>query len=147
MKHELTNKIKNIKSKTLYKIKALKNFADVKEGDLEEHVESEDNLSQDDNAKVYRNAFVYGHANISGNSYGTPYVYDKANISQTNILQVKFLYFIKKRILTAILTKDDKILYTIGCKKILLKKNFFTEYTMKMVNQKKSSQIRIFKTY
>ena len=86
MKHELTNKIKNIKSKTLYKIKALKNFADVKEGDLGEHVESEDNLSQDDNAKIYRNAFVYGHANISGNSYGTPYVYDKANISQTNIL-------------------------------------------------------------
>lgn len=54
----------------LYRIKALKSFGDVKEGDLGGFIENEDNLSQDgnswiyDNARVYENARVYGNASI-----------------------------------------------------------------------------------
>lgn len=42
----------------LYRIEALKDFGDVKEGDLGGYIESEDNLSHDDNSWVGGNAMV-----------------------------------------------------------------------------------------
>ena len=44
----------------LYRIKALKDFGDVKKGDLGGYVESVNNLSQDDESWVYDNACVSG---------------------------------------------------------------------------------------
>ena len=58
----------------LYRIKALKDFYDVKKGDIGGYVESENNLSQlgdcwiYDNAKVYDNAFVMGNARVEDNA-------------------------------------------------------------------------------
>ena len=58
----------------LFRIKALKDFNDVKKGDIGGYVESEKNLSQlgdcwiYDNAKVYDNAFVMGNAEVCDNA-------------------------------------------------------------------------------
>lgn len=58
----------------LYRIKAIRDFKDVKVGDLGGFVESEKNLSQDgnswvfDNAKVFDDAEVYGNAKVTGDA-------------------------------------------------------------------------------
>lgn len=61
-----------VKSRKLYRIKALKNFGDVKAGDKGGYVSSEDCLSQDGNAWVYYGAkvvdsHVYDNAIAKGN--------------------------------------------------------------------------------
>lgn len=65
---------------TLYRIKALRNFGDVKAGDLGGYIESEKNLSHEgecwtygnacifDNAKVYEDAKVYENAKVFGSA-------------------------------------------------------------------------------
>ena len=77
---------------TLYRIEALKDFADIKKGDKGGYVQSEANLSQEgncwvlDDAKVYDsarvsdNALVYGNAQVYGNAkvYGEAKVFDTA---------------------------------------------------------------------
>lgn len=52
---------------TLYRIKALKDFGNVKAGDSGGYIQSEHNLSQDGNAWVSDNASIFGNAEISGN--------------------------------------------------------------------------------
>ena len=64
---------------TIYRIRALKDFGDVKAGDLGGYIEKEENLSQEgncwvydnarvfDNAKIYENAKVYGEAQVCDN--------------------------------------------------------------------------------
>ena len=47
MKYELTNETKQVDDVTLYRIRALKDFADVKTGDLGGWVQSTANLSQE----------------------------------------------------------------------------------------------------
>ena len=65
-KYELTSTTTEWAGKTLYKIKALKDFSNVKKGDLGGWVEKESNLSQQNDAWVYGNAKVYGDARVSG---------------------------------------------------------------------------------
>lgn len=75
-KYELTSNTKVWKGKTLYQIRALIDFDDVKAGDLGGYVEREENLSHDDNAWVSGNARVSGDARVSGNArvYGDAWV-------------------------------------------------------------------------
>ncbi len=61
-KYELTDETKKIDGQTWHRIKALKDFADVKKGELGGFIEKEDNLSQEGNC------WVYGVAEISGNA-------------------------------------------------------------------------------
>lgn len=62
------------KTRWLYRIIALKDFADVKKGDIGGFIKSENNLSQEgncwiyDNAEVMDNALVQGNARIVGNA-------------------------------------------------------------------------------
>ena len=71
-KYKLTEESINYCGKILYRIEALKDFANVKKGDKGGYVEKEDNLSQEgdcwisDNAKVYCNAKVCGNAQVFG---------------------------------------------------------------------------------
>lgn len=51
---------------TLYRIRALKEFGDVKAGDIGGYVESEDNLSHDGDCWIYDDAMVYANARIFG---------------------------------------------------------------------------------
>ncbi len=87
----MTNKDKKyelIKSdkEGLYRVRALRDFSDVKKGDIGGYVQSEDNLSHDggawvcDNATVCGNAWVYDNATVCGNArvYGGAWVCDDA---------------------------------------------------------------------
>ena len=71
---------------TLYRIVALKDFADVKAGDKGGYVESEDNLSQDGNSWVYHRAKVWNAARISDDAqvFGQAEVYDNAQVGGTS---------------------------------------------------------------
>ena len=79
-KYELINGNKEINSVVLHRIKALKDFNDVKKGDLGGWIEKEDNLSHDGNCWVYDNARVYGDANVFDDAhvYGNAKVYGNA---------------------------------------------------------------------
>lgn len=74
-KYELTDETIQIAEKTLHRIKALRDFGNVKAGDLGGFVESEKNLSHDGDccvggsAHVGGNAWVEGSACVGGNAY------------------------------------------------------------------------------
>jgi len=73
----LTEETRVVKNKTLYRIKAEKDFGEVKKGELGGFVEKEENLSHRGKAWISDNACVYGDAKVSGNAY----VYDNAQVS------------------------------------------------------------------
>ncbi|WP_208433221.1 hypothetical protein [Bartonella taylorii] len=91
-KFALTNETRVFGNHTLYRIQALKDFADVKAGDLGGFIEKESNLSHDGNCwvyddalvfkngHVYENAKVFGNAIVAGYVYGNAHVYGKAII-------------------------------------------------------------------
>lgn len=68
-KYELTNEIKNLADGVvLYRIRALKDFANVKAGDLGGFIQKERNLAQDGDAWVDGEAWVSGNALVEGNA-------------------------------------------------------------------------------
>lgn len=81
-KFELTNNTIEHLGRTLYQIKCIKPFGNVKFGDLGGWIEKEENLSQKgncwvyDNAKVFDDAFVHHNAKIFDNAQ----VYDEAHV-------------------------------------------------------------------
>mgnify|MGYP002765375801 FL=1 len=158
--------------RTLYRIKALRDFSNVKAGDVGGYVQSEDNLSHKgdcwvydnvkvfnsarihDDARIFENAQVYDEAEVFGSAriHGNAKIYDEAGIfdnatvfenarvcnnarikynarvygnakieRDTIIGQIStpykkvFQYQCEKRVLTAILTEDNQIFYSIGC--------------------------------
>ena len=190
---------------TLYRIKALKDFKNIKAGELGGYVESEKNLSHEGecwiyeyakvyedaivcenakvfgeaevfgdakvyenvevggeaqvyedarvfgNAKVFRNAEVFGNAKILGNArvygntkvygdsrvcgnaeiYGRARVYGNVVINEGTIIgkvsmpyKDIFQHQCKNRMLTAILTENDNILYTLGCQENITEEEF-----------------------
>ena len=76
-KYELTSETKDFLGHTLYRIRALVSFGDVRAGDLGGWVEGEKNLGQDGDAWVFGNARVYGDARV----YGNAMVYGDAEVS------------------------------------------------------------------
>ena len=70
------------KEKTLYRIRALKDFDDVKTGNLGGYVENYNNLSQEGNCWIYNNAKVYGNAMVFGDAkvYDYAEIYDNAEV-------------------------------------------------------------------
>jgi UDP-3-O-[3-hydroxymyristoyl] glucosamine N-acyltransferase len=89
MKYKLTKNKKTIKEITLYQIEALKDFSDIKKGDLGGWIEKESNLSQQGDcwvscrARVYGRAMVCDNAQVSGDAwvYGRAMVCDNAQVS------------------------------------------------------------------
>lgn len=83
-KYELTNESINWKGRTLYRIKALKDFDNVKAGDLGGYIECEYNLSHKgncwvkDDAKVYDDAVIHKNAIICNNAE----VYEHASVGE-----------------------------------------------------------------
>ena len=63
-----------VDGRTLYRIEALRDFADVKKGDKGGYVESEKNLSHEGDCWVYNSAKVYDNARV----YDNAKVYDDA---------------------------------------------------------------------
>lgn len=87
-KYELTDNTIEYDGKTLYQIKALKNFGNVKTGYLGGYVEKEENLSHEGNCWVSDEARVYDNAKVSGNArvyndakvFGNAQIYDNAGV-------------------------------------------------------------------
>lgn len=81
-KYELTNEKIEGYGHTLHRIRALKDFGDVKAGDLGGFLESEYNLSHEGNCWVYDDAIVYEEARIYDNAkvYGDAWVYSNAEV-------------------------------------------------------------------
>ena len=81
-KYELTDETIEYCGKTLHRIKAIRNFGNVKVGDLGGFIEKEDNLSHDNNAWISDNAKVYGNAKVSINAlvFGNAQVSDNARV-------------------------------------------------------------------
>ena len=81
-KYELTTNTEMCFGRRLYQIKALKDFGDVKAGDLGGYIEKEENLSQDGIAWVFDNACVYCDAKVYGNAqiHDIARVYDHAEV-------------------------------------------------------------------
>lgn len=84
----LENDTIKVKGHTLHRIQAVRDFGDVKSGDLGGYIEGEHNLSHvgtcwvSDNAKVYGCARVYDDAKICGNAqvWGDAQVYGNADV-------------------------------------------------------------------
>lgn len=106
-KYRLTNETKKVEGETVYRIQALRDFADVKTGQLGGFIASENNLSQFHSAWVYDSACVLrdawveedakvkgkavvkgdarisGHAKVSGNATisGSSWVEENARVT------------------------------------------------------------------
>lgn len=81
-KYEFTGETRPYCGKTLYRIKALKDFADIKAGDLGGWIESENNLSHRENCWVYNDAIVKDKAVIEGNAK----ILDNAEVSEKAVI-------------------------------------------------------------
>ena len=88
IKYRLTNDSINLSSRILHRIQAVKDFSDVKAGDLGGYVETEENLSQVGNAWIYHNAKVFDRAKVYDNVkiYDNARVFNKARIYNNAIV-------------------------------------------------------------
>ena len=83
-KYELTEETVTVYGKTLYRIRAVRDFGSVKTGEFGGYIEKEENLSHFGNAwiygdaRVFGNAWVYGDARVSGDAR----VYGDARVSE-----------------------------------------------------------------
>ena len=116
-KYKLTDETTDVLGITLHRVKALKDFDDVKKGELGGYVESERNLSQAGNARVYGNTRVYDNACV----YGNAWVYDNAKVcgdamicSDTDYMSIKGLGS-EYRSTTIFRTKGKNIAVRCGC--------------------------------
>ena len=112
-KYKLTQNSIEIDNRTLYQIRAFKDFGFVKKGDLGGFIESENNLNHDgncwisgnakvygnvwvsENAQIYENARAYGKAEVSGNARvsGNAWVSENARVSgDTHIFENAHVY-------------------------------------------------------
>lgn len=62
-KYEFTGETKIVKGITLHRIKALKDFGEIRKGDIGGWIEAERNLS------IYNTAWVFGQAQVYGNAF------------------------------------------------------------------------------
>jgi len=81
-KYKMTKKIIIWNGATLHRIKALKNFNNVKKGDIGGYVQYEHNLSQDGDCWLYENSKAYNAASVNGNSR----IYDNAEIYENAVI-------------------------------------------------------------
>ena len=94
-KYELTNETVKGYGHTLHRIRALRDFGDVKKGDLGGFIEKEDNLSHKGTCWVADDAKVYGSAKIDGNVgvFDNARVYGNAKIGDNAmVLDKAFVY-------------------------------------------------------
>ena len=88
-KYELTEETFTVFGKTLYRIRAVRDFGSVKTGEFGGYIEKEENLSHFGNAWISGDAWVYGDARVSGNAwiygdarvFGNAWVYGDARVS------------------------------------------------------------------
>ena len=116
-KYRLTEETIRVGNRTLYRIQALRDFGEVKEGELGGYIEAEKNLSQCCNAWVSGNAWVYGDAWVSGDAcvYGNARVYGNADIKTTGDICSMSGFGSEYRTTTAFRTKNGDVHVSCGC--------------------------------
>lgn len=109
-KYKLTSETIEIDGTILHRIKALKDFSDVKAGDLGGWIEKEENLSQignawiGGNAQVYDSVRVFGNAKVCDNAkvfeaarvYGNAKVYCDAEVCGNEVIHNKADFYKNK---------------------------------------------------
>lgn len=81
-KYKLTDETIEFDGNILHRIKALKNFSNVHEGDLGGWIEKEENLSHNGDCWVYGDAMVYEKSFVHGNAriYGQAEIFNNAEV-------------------------------------------------------------------
>lgn len=110
-KYRLTEETTKVGNRPLYRIQALRDFGNVKEGDIGVYIESEKNLSQDGNAWVYGNARVSDDARVSGDSR----VSGDADIKTAGDICSMSGFGSEYRTTTAFRTKNGDVHVSCGC--------------------------------
>lgn len=116
-KYEMTEETRTVNGRTLHRIRALKSFGNVSDGDLGGWIEKEQNLSQignawvSDNARVYDNAWVSGDACVSGSAR----VSGDARVDSTNQYLTVGPIGRRNDTTTFFNNKDGKISVSYGC--------------------------------
>ena len=116
-KYEMTNDFIYIGTIKLYRIKALKDFNDVKAGDIGGYIEKESNLSHEDIAWVYGDAKVYGNARVGGDAmvYGNALVCGNGDIKHSSDYTTIKGFGSVCRSTTFFRCKDNLVKVTCGC--------------------------------
>lgn len=104
-KYELTKETVTISKKTLYRIRAVRDFGSVKTGDLGGYIEKEENLSHFDDAWVSGNGKVSGNANV----------FDNAEIFNTRHFCTQGPIGSRNGFVTFYRTKDNTVEVKCGC--------------------------------
>lgn len=110
-KYELTEETFTVFGKTLYRIRAVRDFGSVKTGEFGGYIEKEENLSHFGDAWVYGNAKVSGDARVSGNAW----VYGNAEVFNTRHFFVQGPIGSRDGYVTFYRTKDDTVEVRCGC--------------------------------
>ena len=122
-KYELTEETFTVFGKTLYRIRAVRDFGSVKTGEFGGYIEKEENLSHFGNAWIYGDAWVYGDARVSGNAWiygdarvsGNARVYGNAEVFNTRHFFVQGPIGSRDGYVTFYRTKDDTVEVRCGC--------------------------------
>ena len=110
-KYELTEETVTVYGKTLYRIRAVRDFGFVKTGEFGGYIEKEENLSHFGNAWISGNAWVSGDAKVSGNAW----VFGDAKVFNTRHFFVQGPIGSRDGYVTFYRTKDDTVEVRCGC--------------------------------
>lgn len=110
-KYELTEETLTVSEKTLYRIRAVRDFGFVKTGEFGGYIEKEENLSHFGNAWISGNAWVSGDAKVSGNAW----VFGDAKVFNTRHFFVQGPIGSRDGYVTFYRTKDDTVEVRCGC--------------------------------
>lgn len=116
-KYELTDEVIEADDVELRRIRAVRDFGNVKAGDLGGFVQSETNLSHHDDAWVFGDAEVYGDAQVFGNARvcGDARIRDSAKIQSCDDLCAFGYFGSVNRHTTAYRTTYGGIAVCCGC--------------------------------
>ena len=106
-KYELTDITMEFKGIKLYRIKALKNFSNVKAGDLGGWVSSEYNLSQYGNCWIYDNAICMNNSKMYDNSK----IYDDSKMYDNSKMYDDSMMFEDSEMYDDSVMRDDSVMY------------------------------------
>lgn len=110
-KYELTEETFTVSKKTLYRIRAVRDFGSVKTGDLGGYIEKEENLSHFDDAEVSGNGKVSGNANVFDNAR----ISGNAEIFNTRHFCTQGPIGSRNGFVTFYRTKDNTVEVKCGC--------------------------------
>ena len=105
--------------KGLYRVKALKNFGDVKKGDIGGYVENPNNLSHKgycwvyDDAKIYNEARIYGNAQVSNCAVidGNAQIYGNAQVSNCAVIDGNAQIYGDSEVWGYAIIRDNALIY------------------------------------